>query len=163
MPFILCFIFFRHALYFVRQSRAHILLEEPNWQQLNDLFVFGFSVALKKRVASKVCILSCFVKLRKSFCSTFCVSLVSLSARTPAVYSVSDFIFFKVRDLNRNPYHNPSPSPKTPQEGGRKNNDNKNVNRKLERERKKNSETELAASVLKEQNTQKIKQNAFLN
>ena len=37
--------------------RQNILLEEPNWQQL---FAFVFFTALKKRIPSKISILSCF-------------------------------------------------------------------------------------------------------
>ena len=34
------------------------------WQQLGDLFVFLLFVALKKRIHSNLCILSCFVWLK---------------------------------------------------------------------------------------------------
>ena len=42
-----------------QQSRAHILLEEPSWQQLSYVFVFVLFWALKKRIPLKICILSC--------------------------------------------------------------------------------------------------------
>ena len=38
------------------QSRTHIVLEEPNRQHLNYLFVFVLFEALKKRIHSKICI-----------------------------------------------------------------------------------------------------------
>ena len=52
-----------HVTHFtcLRQSRAHIRLEEPNWQQQSDLFVFVLFVALKKRIPSKIGTVSCFV------------------------------------------------------------------------------------------------------
>ena len=47
-------------------SHAHIPLEKPNWQQLSYSYVFVLFVflKLKKRILSKICILSCFVRLK---------------------------------------------------------------------------------------------------
>ena len=42
------------------QSRTHFLQQELKWQRINELFVFVLFVALKKRIPSKMCILSCF-------------------------------------------------------------------------------------------------------
>ena len=43
------------------RPEAHILMEAPNRQQLSDLLVSVLFVTLKKRIPSKICILSCFV------------------------------------------------------------------------------------------------------
>ena len=53
-------------------SVSHILLEEPNWQQLSYLFVFVLIVALKKRIPSNICILSCFVWLKSVLLNLLC-------------------------------------------------------------------------------------------
>ena len=45
----------------IRQSCALFLPQESNWQKISELFVFVLYVALKKRISSKVRILSCFV------------------------------------------------------------------------------------------------------
>ena len=46
------------------QSLAHILLEEPNRPAAAKLLVFVLFVALKKRIPSKICWLSCLLKKR---------------------------------------------------------------------------------------------------
>ena len=56
-----------------RQSQAHILLEEPSWQQLCYVFVFELFVASKKGIPSKNCILSCFVWLKSLIFNLLCV------------------------------------------------------------------------------------------
>ena len=43
------------------RSHAHCLLQESNWRQISDLFVLVFFVAVKKRIFSKVPILTSFV------------------------------------------------------------------------------------------------------
>ena len=45
----------------VRQTRAHIRLEEAKRQQLSYMFVFVLIVAVKKKIPSQICVLSCFV------------------------------------------------------------------------------------------------------
>ena len=53
--------------------RAHILLEEPNRRQLSCPFVFVLFVTLKKRIPSKMCVLSCFVLSKSVLFNILCV------------------------------------------------------------------------------------------
>ena len=48
-------------LWEVRQSRSLFLPQESNWQKISELFVFVLYVALKKRISSKIRILSCSI------------------------------------------------------------------------------------------------------
>ena len=100
------------------QSRAHFLSQESTWRQISDLFVFVLFVALKKKIPSKISILSRFVCLNSVlfnllfvcelfFCFVVVVVVVVVVVccfggfwflffcffRTPAVNSVSDFFF----------------------------------------------------------------------
>ena len=82
-------------------SSCAYLLGEPNWQQLSYLFVFVLFVALKKRIPSKMCLLSCLVWLKSVLFSLLCVFDPFFSPRMPAVNSVSEkniflFLFFQM-------------------------------------------------------------------
>ena len=71
---------------FVLQSRAHILLEVPEWLQLCCLFLYCW------RIPSKICILSCSVILKSFLLKLLCVS--ALFFTTQAVDSVLNVGFF---------------------------------------------------------------------
>ena len=55
------------------RSCALFLPQESNWQKISELFLFVLCVALKKRISSKMWILSCFVWLKIILFNLLCV------------------------------------------------------------------------------------------
>ena len=80
----------------LRQSCVLFLPQNSNWQKINDLFVclfvFVLYVALKKRISSKIRILSCFVWLKRVLLNLLCFGICDChQLDTPSRTLSSDF------------------------------------------------------------------------